>query len=273
MKNPLALMSILAMSAVMANAQVIISDTFTGAGDGVFLTGRTPETSLPGSNWMKPTSQNAGATSTTAGYGNPTPGALAESQGASAVSIASAGGYTKPTSFTISADLSIKNQTGGASNGRGVALGFFSSTANGTGDYSQNLFTGLLLDDSGNLARVNDPNNTGFFGAGSTISAPIAFVGTFNTNSFYNLSYTVNTATGAISNISLAGSAADYSALGATSLFTNAATTYAGYYGSSTTYGSNGAVDNFVVAVPEPSTWAMLLGGLGMLMMFRRRRA
>jgi hypothetical protein len=33
-------------------------------------------------------------------------------------------------------------------------------------------------------------------------------------------------------------------------------------------------IDNFVVtAVPEPSTWAMLLGGLGSLIMFRRRRA
>jgi hypothetical protein len=38
--------------------------------------------------------------------------------------------------------------------------------------------------------------------------------------------------------------------------------------------GNAGAQElRMVASVPEPSTWAMLLGGLGMLTMFRRRRA
>jgi hypothetical protein len=45
----------------------------------------------------------------------------------------------------------------------------------------------------------------------------------------------------------------------------------AGSYGG----GFTATVSNFALtaSVPEPSTWAMLLGGLGMLTMFRRRRA
>jgi hypothetical protein len=44
------------------------------------------------------------------------------------------------------------------------------------------------------------------------------------------------------------------------------------------TFGANvgqiGGIDNLLVqTVPEPSTWVMMLGGLGMLTMFRRRRA
>ena len=39
------------------------------------------------------------------------------------------------------------------------------------------------------------------------------------------------------------------------------------------TFGTTGAVAFSAAAVPEPSTWAMMLGGLGMLTMFRRRRA
>jgi fibronectin-binding autotransporter adhesin len=38
-------------------------------------------------------------------------------------------------------------------------------------------------------------------------------------------------------------------------------------------YAYNGNEIALVQSVPEPSTWAMLLGGLGMLTMFRRRRA
>jgi hypothetical protein len=45
-------------------------------------------------------------------------------------------------------------------------------------------------------------------------------------------------------------------------------------------FGSNGAsgtfsnfiLSNNIVAVPEPSTWAMVLGGFGMLIFFQRMR-
>lgn len=105
MKKTLTLLSILAMSGVMANAQVILSDAFTSAADGEYLTNRVPDISLSGALWMQPTAQLPGSSTTTAGFGNPIPGGIGGPQGASAVSIASAVLYTKPTAFTITADL------------------------------------------------------------------------------------------------------------------------------------------------------------------------
>ena len=252
-------MSMLALGGAMANDTAIISDTFTGAGDGVSLEGRTPDTSLSGAVWMRPTSQLSGFTSKTSsgqleGFGTPPPGAFTGPQNASAVSISSTNAYIKPTTFTISADLSPKNTVGAASHGRGIALGFFSSSVDGTGDFSSNQFIGLVLDAEGNLALVDDPSPTGYFGSTSTIDGPVAFGGTFDPNLFYTLSYTVNTVTGKISNIRLSGSSADYSSLESTAHFTDSATAYAGFYGSSEKDGNFAALDNItVVAVPEPS--------------------
>ena len=164
---------------------------------------------------------------------------------------------------------------GPASDGRGLALGFYASV--GSGQYSQNHFTGLVLDGAGNLNLVQDPNDTGFFGAGSTRGTAIPYGGTFDPMQFYTLSYTVDRSTGRILDISLSGSGADYSPFYSTTLFTPAATVYAGLYSSSSVGGAvYGAFDNFsVTAVPEPSTLAMLLGlaGFGLLGGMRRRSA
>ena len=145
----------LALGGAMANDTAILSDTFTGAGDGASLEGRTPDTSLSGAVWMKVTSQVSGFTSKTSsgqleGFGSPPPGAVTGSQGASAVSISSTNAYIKPTAFTISADLSPKDMVGAASHGRGIALGFFNFSVDGTGEFSSNQFIGLVLDAESN---------------------------------------------------------------------------------------------------------------------------
>jgi hypothetical protein len=256
-----------------ASAQVIISDTFAGGGDGATMEGRNPEVDLPGGPWLKATNQGSWRTTLNAtlngGFGNPLPGSFGTFQSASAVSLASAGTYVKPPLFTISADLSPKDVVGPASAGRGIALGFFSAVASGQ-QFSQNFFTGLVLDAAGNLNLVSDPNPTGFFGAGSTLLSPVAFGGTFDPNAFHRLSYDVNTGTGIIANIRLGASTADYSSLTAPR-FTDMATAFAGMYESSAVASGLSALDNFLVVVPEASTMALgLLTGVGLLGMRRR---
>ena len=75
----------------------------------------------------------------------------------------------------------------------------------------------------------------------------MAFGGTFNDNSVYTLRYLVNTATGAISDISLSGSTANYSSLTSSS-FTDPDTFYAAITSSSISAGTGGVVDNFSVS-------------------------
>jgi len=251
-----------------ASATVIVRDTFTGGGNGVALTGRTPEVTVPGGNWINPTGQASLATTTTAGFGNPLPGAFGNHQNASAVSISSMGAYTKGSHLRISADVSPRNTNGTAAGGRGVGLGFYRNLG---GQFSQNSFTGLLLDSAGNLTLAQDPNATGFYGAGSTIATPIAFAGAWDPNALRRLTYDIDTSTGAISNISLEGSSANYSFL--TNLFTNLNTNYAGVNTSSAVANTFGAFDNFSVsAIPEPASMIAWTLGLVTLSLYAWRQ-
>ena len=164
-------------------------------------------------------------------FGNPVPGVYGGGQSGAAISVTSAGTYVKPTVLTVSADLTPENLPGPASGGRGVALGFYSGT--GATQYSQNLFTGLVLDGAGNLNLVQDPNATGFFGSGSYMGTSVGYAGgTFDPTKIYRLTYTVDTTTAKITSLSLAGSTADYSAFYSPALFTTSATAYAGMYTS-----------------------------------------
>lgn len=268
----------LALALAHSQAAIVISDGFSG-GDGASIIGRAPDgVNTAGNTYVKSGSGSGFHTTTTAGYGNPLPGAFGEPQSAGAVELntAGGGGYISPSNATITLTLDLRplgvgtvGITGAAANGRGVALGFFAGV---TGNqFSQNQFTGFVFDTAGALNFVSDPNASGFFGAGSTVGTAVAYGGFYNNTAFNTLSYTINRATGAVTAISLSGSSADYSSFLGTTAFTEAATRYAGFYSSGETGGGLGAIDNFSVdVIPEPS--AALLSGLGVLALLRRRR-
>jgi len=260
----------------LAVPRTFISDTFAGAPDGPELTGRAPdEVNVPGVSWVQATSQNGVRSTHTAGFGDPLPGAFGQHQNASAIKLDN-GAFTAPTILQLSVDLKLQPLgpavDGPASDGRGLALGFYDSV--GSWQFSQNHFTGLVLDAAGNLNLVQDPNDAGFFGAGSTKGTPIAYGGTFDPTQFYTLSYIVDRDSGGILDISLSGSTADYSPFYSTTLFTREATAYGGLYSSSAVAFTFGAFDNFsVAAVPEPSTIVLTVaGGIGLALLGWRVR-
>lgn len=243
MKVSLATVILLFALAASANAAIpIISADFTGATEFVDLTGTAPNlVNAPGNNWVKATGRPSFKSTYT--FGNSAPSAFAD-QGlrASAVELTGSG-YTMASDAVITLTADLRPLAGGAgasgsaSDGRGLALGFYSALG---GEFSQNRFTGLVLDTAGNLNFVNDPNANGFFDAGSTKGTSVAFGGTFDSSAHYTLSYTVDRNNGNISSISLSGSSADYSSLltDGAGFFTAVNTVYAGFYQSGTTGGT-----------------------------------
>lgn len=147
-----------------------------------------------------------------------------------------------------------------------MALGFFSASqgAFGNGIDSSANFYGLLVTPTGKIELVTD---------GTVNTTNVATISGFSASTFYNLSYEVNTSTGALTDVAINGT--DITGLPSVGGFTAATTTYAGFAGNtSTSVNDFGRVDNFEVesgdsAVPEPSSWALILGGAGMLVFIR----
>ena len=264
------------ISHLPAKATVIIQDDFNSP-QLTAIAGRTPAiVNVPGSSWVKATNATSGFTvSVDNTVGNPLPGAYLSSQTAAAINLDL---NSVASIITLSAHIKLFSLAGPASAGRGVALGFYGNSWLGTGQYSQNGFTGLVLDGTGNINLVQDLNQNGFFSTGSVFETPVAYAGdSFNKFGFYDLTYSVDTSSGKITSVSLTGSTADYSSLMNRSLFTVANTSHAGYYSSSTSGSSAGYLDNFTVsatAVPEPSAYALsALSALGLCMSRRRRHS
>jgi hypothetical protein len=143
-----------------------------------------------------------------------------------------------------------------------TVLGFYSSVP--TAEYSSGAdsnFAGLMIDSSGNL--YTDVNGTD--------SAPVAYNGTYTLGNLYTLTYDLNTITGLLSNISLSGSTADYSALLTLGPVT---ANYAGFAVFQNNSGVNATFFEVSTpsSVPEPASIGLLLS-CSMLLARRRRRA
>ncbi len=263
-----------------ARAAVIISDNFSANPNVANLAGTTPDVAdLPGGTWSVSsgtTAQTDGASNSTY-YGIPSPlafiwnngnnaPATSADNGAATISLASNGTYVEPTQLRISADLytSPAGRTTATAGPSGLMIGFYGTTpATSTSGNSMAGFSGLVVDNAGNVTLVND----------GTVGPTVAYTGTYTSTVYNPLSYDVNTTTGAISDVSLAGNT-NYN-------FTSAAFTNANYAAIGVTApdtNSNGGVENFTVqttqpaAAPEPATVAVAGMGVALLLLSRKRR-
>ncbi len=221
-------------SSGVATSAVIISDDFncTDPWYWKYMAARTPATDLPGGRWIYESGDGdyeAFVQGSSANSANPDM-AIFHFAASTGISIASQGTYVKPSNLTISADLKF-----GDSTCQYVLLGFYSGL-NSRSFNPAGSFTGLKLNVDGSLSLVQN----------GIVGTAVAWSGSaFSPTTFRNLSYAVNTSTGAISNVVLAGSGSSYSFK--STAFTDGATSYAGIGGAGSQYGSV-MVDNFAVS-------------------------
>jgi hypothetical protein len=208
----------------------ILATTFTPTGSRQTLNGTKIglTTDLPNANWTWGAGWNWGSPYVPATWdsGAQNIANLAEEKTALGVSLATSGSYTKPTHLRISADLQVD-----ATRANGGGLGFWSAMPART-DTADSLigFTGLNLRANGDLQ---------LYANGAAVGSPVA-TGALTSGTFYTLSYNIDTASGAISNVVFNGTARTFSS----SAFTNAATTFAGVL---TRTGARASTRNFSV--------------------------
>ncbi len=257
MKTPIRILTVaaLALGLSSANAATIIdAGNFVSTGSNQYLNGTTTGITVntPGGNWVWGAGWDWSGPVVNATWNGFPQNAANLGEEKTAVTL-TMGTSNQSTILNLSADICLygvlANVTGG--------LGFWSSqpVQSNAGNSITN-FTGITFDETGSMKLYSAGTYTGSSRALGALSESV----------FYNLSYSVNTSTGAISNIVFNGSGV--SAFSETP-FTNAAT---GYVGIMSGNGSRIAFDNLVVAdaVPEPSTWALLLGG-GLFVAYLRR--
>ncbi|MGC9260659.1 MAG: hypothetical protein ACP5I8_11380 [Phycisphaerae bacterium] len=255
---------------------VIVSDGFSGT-NGANINGRTPDgADLPGSAWT--VAQNASAYPMTidTSVGNPAPSANTNFNDAAGISIASANGYIEPAVLTISADLNMGTITGGglSYNVYGVGLGFWNALP-ASGSNAVTGFTGVTMDPYGDLTFINNGTASATAKAAAPSSATVVggYISGFNT-----LTYSINTGTGAITQLTFDGTDLT-SAFSGLTAFTPSVATLSGFFGNDPYSASdNGYVDNFSVsttsAVPEPAAICLFaVGGMGLLLVGRKRAA
>ncbi len=250
-----------------AQATTIVATNFVSGGSNVTLDGTQVglATNLPGGNWVWGAGWNWGSPLVNATWmgGRPKNSAdLGEEKSALGISLASAGSYTKPTAFTVSADIEF---IGGTNAAELSGLGFWSAMPprlDSAGSFQN--FTGLAVSLGGNVQLYVN---------GSPVGSPAA-TSALAVNTFYTLNYDVNTSTGAISNVVFNGAPVS----GITSAaFTDAATAFAGALsgpnvpgGSTRTAFTNFSINS--VVVPEPVSLG-LLALCGLLIIGHRRTA
>lgn len=234
----------------------VFSTDFVSGGSNQTLDGTNTglTTNQPGSSWIWGAGWNwtgPQVYATWMGGTNQNIATLGEEKTALGLALSSTGAYTKPTSIHIAGDLNVTTNTQRLTGG---GLGFWSAMADRNDTLtSVTHFTGLLVNGGGDVVLYEDGV------VKTTVSTSALAV-----NTYYNLSYDIDTTTGGISNVSFNGST--LSGFSSTA-FTDAATAYVGVMSNNS---GRTEFDNFVVSsVPEPALLTLL--GLGGLALLRRR--
>lgn len=216
-----------------------ISDTFSRADPAVGenVTGRAPEVGPEGARYISSEGNERawGKIALDAAHGSPAPSARLASDEKEAVAVTAEGG-DPPEFLHISADLCTGSLRAEALDNV-MGLGFYATAGAGHGSDG---FRGLTLRPDGSLVLT---------ALDGPASDRIPYVGAFDTKVFHRLSYTVDTVTGALSDVRLDGQAKP---MPPTTLFRESAagmpTRYAGFsVTSGTAY-----VDNFMVSEAAP---------------------
>ena len=229
---------------VRADTDTFILDTFTDAED-TWLSAHTVDVNLPGGAW--------GANGNVAVWGEPdvvNNAAFLNVDMGTAIPLASAGSYTKPTNFTISVDMTLTTLN---EDSAGTGLGFYSYVTPWK-VHGMNDFCGLRLMRDGELQYVSDN------GGETTVIKSVTWHGIggaeYVTGAMHTLSYSVDTLTGRITSISLSGSMDSFGdIIGAT---TNVFTDNTGRAGFVMHGFATGTFDNFSVG-PIPPMGTMII--------------
>jgi hypothetical protein len=251
--------SVLFLDADSSQAAIItiVSDSFAGT-NGSPVHGRTPDTvNLPGGTWFSvgtgnPSNNPFGAPPTISGNT-----ALLQVNSSAFISLQSSGGYIKPAQFTISGDLRV-----GSINQNNLGVGLAFNSINSDFSSALRITLGITGDLNFNQTLIAS-YNAGNFGGNQ-----------FDPDSFYHLTYTVDTSTGGVSGITLSNGLGSQNYTLSTTAFTNAMTAFAAIYSNAANVGTSGNIDNFLVStVPEPSAFMLLLGMGSTVFGWRRRRS
>ncbi len=216
---------------------VIIADAFGGSNDSS-LDGRTPDdTNLPGRTWQ----QNGGY------FGRSdiqSDTMNVRSMDGQAYDISSNEGYAKPTVMTVRVDLKP-----GSLNRMGLGVGFTEGINTWNSTYT---FSGLSVDQDGTVKQWN-----GVAGDPQSAIRQVAWSGAggaaFSPNDWHTLTYTINTFTGRISDVSLSGSNANYAPLCAiyNDGLIEARVNYLTVMGDAQSGNGNGNIDNLMLFAPS----------------------
>ncbi len=275
----------------------IIQDTFVGSGN--INTNMPNLANLPGNSW-----QNAGVND----QGSPNYGTnqanLPGNNGGVVIGLTS-GSYTPPTVLTVSATMrGGSTSTDYENNFRGPAVGFISYVPISTNNICNSGFQGMALNGDGTVAvylatapfssatgqfEYVFPGNGASLPPGSATTPPITinynsvFGAPFSSSNFYTVSYTINTVSGVISNVSLSNGVvtdtADFTSIdGQVTTITGAATAFFGIAESGFGGQPNGIVQSVTLsgvatsgnawtglandsAWPNPGNWSLTVPG------------